>query len=88
MIRRIYLNRDWVFRIDKKEEIVTIPHTVKELPYNYLNENDYQMISTYSHDIKITKALLNKHLFLTFDGVLHSAPFNSCFKTSNTRPSW
>ena len=73
MIRRIYLNRDWVFRVDKKEEIVTIPHTVKELPYNYLNENDYQMISTYSHDIKITKALLNKHLFLTFDGVLHKS---------------
>ena len=26
-------------------ETVRIPHTVRVLPYNYCNENDYQMVS-------------------------------------------
>ena len=71
MIQRIYLNKDWLFDNNKKKELVNIPHTVCELPYNYLNEDDYQMISTYTKDILIPDTFKDMHLFLTFDGVLH-----------------
>ena len=34
---------------DRAEELtpVRVPHTVKPLPYNYCNENDYQRLSGY-----------------------------------------
>lgn len=31
-------------------EPVRIPHTVKTLPYNYCNENDYQRLCGYRRD--------------------------------------
>ena len=71
MIERIYLNRDWLFDDGKKTVKVTIPHTVKELPFNYINEEDYQFISTYTRELEIEEKYKNKHLFLTFDGVAH-----------------
>ena len=69
MLKRIYLNYDWDFNGNN----VNIPHTVCEIPYNYVNENDYQMISTYKKDIFIENDYKNKHLFLTFEGVAHKS---------------
>ena len=72
MIKRIYLNKGWHFKSKNRDEIVNIPHTVKEIPYNYCNEDDYQMISTYEMDIDLSD-YLDKHLFLTFEGVGHKS---------------
>ena len=71
MIERIYLNRDWLYSDGHKEEKVTVPHTVKELPYNYIDEEVYQFVSTYTRELKLDKSYIGKHLFLTFDGVAH-----------------
>lgn len=71
MIERIYLNRNWTFILEDKEEIVDLPHNVKDIPFNYCNDEDYQFISTYKRIINLDKSYKNKHLILTFDGVAH-----------------
>ena len=65
---RIYLNRDWNF----EGELVTIPHTVKETPFHYFDESEYQMVSTYQRDIEVPKEWEGKNVLLTFEGVAHS----------------
>ena len=37
-------------------EPVRLPHTVKALPYNYCNENDYQKLSGYRRALQNTVA--------------------------------
>lgn len=69
MIKRFYLNRDWIFDDGKKKEKVIIPHTVKVLPFNYIDEESYQFVSTYTKELDIDKEYKGKHLFLAFDGV-------------------
>ncbi len=68
MTERIYLNRDWVFN---NQEKVDIPHNVYDIPYNYVNEDDYQLISNYKKNIFIDKKYEDKNLFLVFEGVAH-----------------
>ena len=67
MIKRIYLNRNWDFNNEK----VDIPHTVREIPYNYCNEDDYQGEFIYENIIHIDSEYINKNLILTFEGVAH-----------------
>ena len=69
MLERIYLNRNWLF----DGNYVEVPHTVKEIPYNYCNEDDYQMVSTYENIINIDNKYDGKHIILTFDGVAHKS---------------
>ena len=69
MIKRIYLNMDWSFN----GSMVNIPHTVCEIPYNYCNEESYQMVSTYEKVVNIGEEYKNKHIILTFEGVAHKA---------------
>lgn len=73
MIERIYLNFDWTFEHDGSNTNVNIPHTVKEIPFNYANEDDYQFVSTYTKEIEIDEKYKGKHFFLTFDGVAHKS---------------
>ena len=85
ILNRIYLNEEWQFTPNFKEEIlsenyqpvdmenVRIPHTVKELPYNYFDEADYQMVSAYRRMLVVPKEYEGKHLLLTFEGVAHEA---------------
>ncbi len=70
MIERIYLNRDWIFN---KKDTVIIPHNVFDIPFNYSNEENYQMISTYEKNIVIDSKYKGKCLFLTFEAVAHRA---------------
>ena len=65
---RIYLNRDWNFN----GEMITIPHTVKETPFHYFDESEYQMVSTYQKEIDVPKEWKNKNVLLTFEGVAHA----------------
>ena len=79
------LNFDWRFIPDYKEqylssdfdfsswEIVHIPHTMKELPINYFNEKDSQLIGVYSKTFELDQKALKNNLFLEFKGVMNKA---------------
>lgn len=80
---RRYLNDSWYFRPDFRPdylngvdlrtfEKVRIPHTVKEIPFNYVNNQDYQMVSTYYTELDLS-AYREKLCFLTFEGNAHSS---------------
>ncbi len=80
---RIYLNNDWLFAEEFKEEYifgntddmksVRIPHTTKELPYNYFSEEEYQMLCAYHKVISAPSEWAEKRIFITFDGAAHYA---------------
>ena len=95
---RINLNNEWLFKPEFNErmlqddfdfstfEQIRIPHTSKLLPYNYIDENSYQMLSTYRKTIFIEKEFQDKNLFITFNGVAHLAKVyinKSLVKTNN-----
>jgi beta-galactosidase len=83
MSNRIYINNDWLFTekftknflSDDSKDLakVSIPHTVKETPYNYFDESAYQMVSGYKKRFKIPKNWQGKSVRLTFEGVAHEA---------------
>lgn len=84
MENRIYLNDDWKFTPKFDEKItgekepeklleVRLPHTVKELPLHYFDENDYQMLSGYRKVFTPDKSWKKKTVLLTFEGVAHDA---------------
>ena len=54
-------------------EPVRLPHTVKVLPFNYCNENDYQLVSGYRRVFTAPKSWEGRTLFLTFGGAAHDA---------------
>ncbi len=54
-------------------EPVRIPHTVKELPYNYCNEADYQMTAGYRKVLFAPLSWQGKQVFLRFEAVGHHA---------------
>ena len=81
---RIYLNNDWLFAEEYKDEYifgsiddtmksVRIPHTTKELPFNYFSEEEYQMLCAYRKIISAPAEWSNKRILLTFDGAAHYA---------------
>jgi beta-galactosidase len=92
----INLNYNWTYLQDFKEEyledinidgnMVNLPHTNIELPFNYFDEKDFCFISTYIKKLFIKNELQNKHLMLTFDGVMAYAEvyINGRFATSHS----
>ena len=54
-------------------EPVRLPHTVKALPYNYCNENDYQKLSGYRREFFAPKEWESRTVLLTFGAVAHDA---------------
>ena len=59
---RNYINNEWLFaekfkekyilgNIDENMTEVKIPHTAKELPFNYFSEEQYQMLCAYRKEI-------------------------------------
>ena len=52
---------------------VRIPHTVKELPFNYLNEQDYQMVSGYLHPLTVPGEWKGKRVLLHFGAAAQEA---------------
>ena len=85
MGQRIYLNNDWRFteRFDEKMiggdfsgiefSDIRIPHTVKELPFHYFDEKEYQMLSGYTRNIFAEKQWEGKVVRLTFEAAGHDA---------------
>ena len=82
---RIYVNNDWQFAYNFNEnmlsadydasalESVRIPHTTKELPFNYFSEDEYQTVSLYRKSLFADEAWRGNRVLLTFDGVAHYA---------------
>ena len=54
-------------------EPVRLPHTVKTLPYNYCNENEYQRVSGYRREFLAPKEWQGRTVLLTFGAVAHDA---------------
>lgn len=80
---RIYLNNDWQFIPEFSDEIknmdctldletVRIPHTTKEVPFNYFDESIYQMLCGYRRILNVPEEWKAKRIILHFDGVGHS----------------
>lgn len=53
-----------------KTTSVNLPHTNKELPYNYFDEKDYQFISSYGKSFELSKDYAKQRVFLDFGGVM------------------
>ena len=85
MRKRIYLNNDWRFTesfdnkilnkdFDSNEmEKVRLPHTCVETPFNYFDEETYQMISGYRRIISAPESWEGKRIILTIDGAAHES---------------
>ncbi|MBO4667569.1 MAG: hypothetical protein J5666_05550, partial [Bacilli bacterium] len=73
MLKRIYINNDWYFTgDDNTRQIVSIPHTIKEIPYNYFDQKIYQFTAVYEKEIELNDEI-GHNLFLTFEGVGQSS---------------
>lgn len=82
---RIYLNDDWKFTPEYKEEMlqasfaadaletVRLPHTGKETPLHYFDESSYQMVSGYRRSFFVQEAWREKSIFLTLEGAAHDS---------------
>lgn len=83
MRKRISLNFDWKFIPEFKEsfintfdsslETVMIPHTMKEIPLGYFDEESYQFKGTYSKEIEITEAMKKGFILIDFEAVMNVA---------------
>ena len=81
---RIYINDAWLFSEEFKDEYINgttdkhmkevrIPHTVKEIPFNYFSEDEYQMVSAYCKTLFAPAEWKSKRIFITFEGAAHYA---------------
>ena len=52
-------------------EMIDIPHTMKLIPLNYFNEEDYQFTGFYVKEIEISEDDFNFHLYLKFNGSMN-----------------
>ena len=79
--RSFPLNSDWLFIRDFPKdglpaagtmcgEHVDLPHANTLLPYNYLDEQDYQFVSGYSRTLLAPEAWKDRRVFLRFEGVM------------------
>lgn len=70
------INNNWLYKdnVSTEYSIVNIPHTNKEVSYNYFDEKSYQFISDYKKTINITNS--SKRIFLNFEGVMTAFKLN------------
>lgn len=74
----IAFNNDWLFTENfdagfDEAVSVRLPHTTKEIPYNYINCRDYQMVCGYRKIFTAPGDWQGKKLILRFDGAAHEA---------------
>lgn len=82
---RVYLNDAWGFTENFAEQMLTwefddsslapvrLPHTVKETPFHYFNEQCYQMVSGYRRRVRVPEEWEGKRVLLTIDGAAHES---------------
>ena len=85
MRKRIYLNDGWKFSEVYEEKMccpafdesqmadVRLPHTCKELPFHYFDEEMYQMISGYRKWLQAPEDWKGQRVILTFEGAAHES---------------
>ena len=64
---------EYLSNFPKNAEIIDIPHSVKEVPYNYFDESCYQNIVTYRKVFDVDENIDNKTVLLQFDGFMFKA---------------
>ena len=74
----IAFNNNWLFTEDFEKgfddaKTVRLPHTVKEIPYNYADPAEYQMLCGYKKEFEISEDYRGKKILLKFDGAAHDA---------------
>lgn len=74
----IPFNNGWLFTEDfdggfENAVTVRLPHTAKEIPYNYIDCTAYQMVCGYRKHFHATEDWRGKRLLLRFDGAAHEA---------------
>ena len=81
---RMYINKNWQFVSEFHDELlqnenwdnaqlVTLPHTVKQTPFHYFDESEYQMLSAYHYALEVPELWKGKSVLLTFEGAAHVA---------------
>ncbi|MBR6382085.1 MAG: glycoside hydrolase family 2 protein [Lachnospiraceae bacterium] len=85
MRQKIDLNDGWLFTQQFTEALLSpetdeasltpaeLPHTVKELPFHYFDESEYQMVSGYRRHLQAPEAWRGKRVSVTFQGAAHEA---------------
>lgn len=78
MVLNIAFNDAWQFVFDYKDGFdkavtVRLPHSVKELPYNYVDCTDYQTVCGYRKVFFAPGEWRDKSVLLSFGGAAHSA---------------
>lgn len=77
-LKKFSLNFDWDYKPNYKQTYinnfpaskkVNLPHTNVELPYNHINDRDYQFVSSYQKVFEIKK-LKSKRYTIHFEGVM------------------
>ena len=74
----IAFNDNWLFTEDydsgfNDAKLVRLPHTAKEIPYNYCDSSAYQMLCGYKKEFDVPGAWKGSILLLRFDGAAHDA---------------
>ena len=74
----IPFNNGWLFTEDfdggfENAAAVRLPHTAKEIPYNYIDCTVYQMVCGYRKRFHAPEDWRGKRLLLRFDGAAHEA---------------
>ena len=74
----IPFNNNWLFTNDfdagfDNAEVVRLPHTVREIPYNYIDCKDFQMLCGYKKSFFAPNEWQGKCILLRFDGAAHDA---------------
>jgi beta-galactosidase len=80
MSEKISLNNNWHYvphyeagmecEVFSKFQLVHLPHTNIELPYNYFDERDSQFISCYQNTFFVDESYKEKIGFIRFEGVM------------------
>lgn len=78
-----YINNHWIFTEHYSPELhkpgftkglkVRLPHTCKETPFHYFDENLYQMTCWYKTELDIPADWNGDYVAVTFEGVAHQA---------------
>ena len=82
MAQKIFCDRKWrfvpkfeasmIFDPIEDAEIVNLPHTLKETPFDYFDESSYQMVACYQKSMIAPVQWKDKIVEITFEGVGHA----------------
>ncbi len=61
---------DFLRKMPKDAVSIDVPHTIKQIPFSYFSERDYQLIGTYEKMFSVNKFSINDTALLVFEGVM------------------